>query len=1406
MFPLPNESSRRLSSWSPVVKGRARLTYSFLFFPFLEESEQSQTNIAPVVVSHDGAAATESEEETKWSLENGTQIRIRYNTDVLETGNTTENTANEQTFAEMNDHLTPEQIAQAEAILFPSGSSDETSQIRFKTELSRGESWSDAFQHGAGKAIDSTVQELNKSVVFLADTIIWMWDNKEESNQVWSDALYTLPNDIQDTYVTLRDHEISQLVADTIIFMWDNPQDALEIAHNDETNTLIRETLAYIGENPREALGISAEGMADFSQWIEENPELMGEITTYVALAVAEEIITDKVGGQFVSTGSLAKLNRLLQQELDISMHPRSSLLPEPSNIKNARASNLDGNGNVCKVDQCFAAGTLVQTEDGLVPIEEIEIGSFVFARHERTFEQGYFEVVDTMVRESSRVFRLVVNSIAGEEEIIVTEEHPFYTERGWIRAGELQVNEEITTADNQSATVISLDEQINPIYVYNLTVREAHTYFVGEGRLWVHNTCGPCADGNAQGSESAKNEGRTQSEDRKVDSDEAEPRLSKARVRYAQENLYNPDISVEERAELRKLLEEALTDEDAYIAKVEKAHTLGNVIHIVELDNGLKAVFKLETGEQKNYREFMGIKGPDDGSLGMREAAVYHLVSRYLGNIGGPLPANNRSITYGEGAFTNDVLDDPLFENHFKNKRERGLLTVFIDGQEGKAGVPWPTDTGLHSLEDLSVLDFLITNIDRDVVTRGEPFWRNTITNQSGVLIPFDHALSFNDLNDPFRRENWLKGAFAKTVQLNENQIDILENFIARESEVRSDLMSNYLLTEDQLDGLFDRARFLVQKGETDFEGYQPKAATTENTGSPQTTTNDVEPNERSPESRDEAIDTPVEGCIDDVCEPNISCEDACKSKQKLEKASEETDDEIPEPDENTQNLCKGLRCPTSGVELPSILYRGDGRNPRIIFLEGFQPKGTAEDLERYFALNKPSNFVGTSKSFEMGGEFAGAEEGYLYIISPNAQTEGFDINEIYGTKHMDAEELEVAIRGGIPTKDIVGAMPVYRSGAPAGPLILNPNFVGDLDILDDIPSLPKERISIDEFQGCDQGKCSENINCVGSSGSVACKSTTTSLARTQIDYARANLYHPNTSEEERVGLHNTLRTLVSEKVERFASKELLSTEGHNNDVFLVSLPDGSPAIWKPVPSPEPVHPRPDDPFGLPNPFGHNRFQSAMTQKPKEPTVLREATIYQIDEFLGHLGGTLPVVVKTVDGQTGVLAPFIDNLDVTDVPLSSLSSTRARQAIHNGAIFDFITHNTDRYRANYGITPDGGVVPLDQEIVFKVFEPTEARIEMNSLRREGSFIAEMGGQTGKVPLTSEQRLALENFVQRQDEIRQVLRSNMTEAQLDELFFRTRYVLDNDGFDIEEYTLARYGEEISWGRGAHGWY
>ncbi len=78
-------------------------------------------------------------------------------------------------------------------------------------------------------------------------------------------------------------------------------------------------------------------------------------------------------------------------------------------------------------------------------------------------------------------------------ERITTTPEHPFYTrELGWVEAGELRQGERVRRLDGGYGEVRSVESVRRPQLMYNLTVEEAHTFFVGDSDWLVHNAGGP--------------------------------------------------------------------------------------------------------------------------------------------------------------------------------------------------------------------------------------------------------------------------------------------------------------------------------------------------------------------------------------------------------------------------------------------------------------------------------------------------------------------------------------------------------------------------------------------------------------------------------------------------------------------------------------------------------------------------------------------------------------------------------------------------------------------------------------------------------------------------------------------------------------------------------------------------
>ena len=88
----------------------------------------------------------------------------------------------------------------------------------------------------------------------------------------------------------------------------------------------------------------------------------------------------------------------------------------------------------------------MILTSNVLVAIENIRAGDIVISTNPDTMEKAEKRVVETYIREDSKLIHIVVNG----EEIITTETHPFYVnKRGFINAGELKIGDELADVNN---------------------------------------------------------------------------------------------------------------------------------------------------------------------------------------------------------------------------------------------------------------------------------------------------------------------------------------------------------------------------------------------------------------------------------------------------------------------------------------------------------------------------------------------------------------------------------------------------------------------------------------------------------------------------------------------------------------------------------------------------------------------------------------------------------------------------------------------------------------------------------------------------------------------------------------------------------------------------------------------
>ena len=135
---------------------------------------------------------------------------------------------------------------------------------------------------------------------------------------------------------------------------------------------------------------------------------------------------------------------------------------------------------------------TLVSTEDGLRPIEEIQAGDYVWSENTETGKKELKKVLSVSVTETTTFVHVTTEN---GTVINTTENHPFYVEgKGWCAAAELEAGDVLRTEDGEQETVKSVQtEKLDKaVKVYNLEIEGSHTYYVSADRVLVHNACTP--------------------------------------------------------------------------------------------------------------------------------------------------------------------------------------------------------------------------------------------------------------------------------------------------------------------------------------------------------------------------------------------------------------------------------------------------------------------------------------------------------------------------------------------------------------------------------------------------------------------------------------------------------------------------------------------------------------------------------------------------------------------------------------------------------------------------------------------------------------------------------------------------------------------------------------------------
>jgi RHS repeat-associated protein len=149
-----------------------------------------------------------------------------------------------------------------------------------------------------------------------------------------------------------------------------------------------------------------------------------------------------------------------------------------------------------CAVNS-FSAGTLVLMADGTrKPIEQLKAGDRVMAEDPQAgVEKG--EAIERVIVGQGPKHLYDVRVAGGTIE--ATYNHPFWVveEQAFEWAQDLRPGEHLVLADGRAASVTAVTHHDQITTVYNLSITEIHTFFVGSSPVLVHNSCVPDGGGN---------------------------------------------------------------------------------------------------------------------------------------------------------------------------------------------------------------------------------------------------------------------------------------------------------------------------------------------------------------------------------------------------------------------------------------------------------------------------------------------------------------------------------------------------------------------------------------------------------------------------------------------------------------------------------------------------------------------------------------------------------------------------------------------------------------------------------------------------------------------------------------------------------------------------------------------
>ncbi len=236
---------------------------------------------------------------------------------------------------------------------------------------------------------------------------------------------------------------------------------------------------------------LTPEELARIDSWLDSPRDLRGmrvrvpKFTTTVATQL-EDLLAEMMPRAFIN----ADFSNMTTAPMAINQVRHKAFFEVKEEGAEAAAATIVAGGD------CFGAGTPILTRDGVKPIERLSPGDYVVARNE--FDVNG-KVEPKLIKKTFCYDGETLNLHARDKVIRVTKRHPFFVKsRGWTSARDLRAGDLLASDLRGWIAVDQVEEsgQIEP--VYNFSVADHRTYFLGGDTwgfsVWVHNcSAGQC-------------------------------------------------------------------------------------------------------------------------------------------------------------------------------------------------------------------------------------------------------------------------------------------------------------------------------------------------------------------------------------------------------------------------------------------------------------------------------------------------------------------------------------------------------------------------------------------------------------------------------------------------------------------------------------------------------------------------------------------------------------------------------------------------------------------------------------------------------------------------------------------------------------------------------------------------